>query len=108
MLHVHFANRIERLADALAKVLAEPVVGGGVLVPETIVVGHAGMDEWLKRGMAVRHGIAANLDFQQPGSFVWRMLRARDPGWPRHSPLERGALAGRLYDGLAGPPTRPR
>ena len=100
MLHVHFANRIERLADALAAVLAEPATGAA-LVPETIVVGHAGMDEWLKRALAERRGIAANLDFQQPGSFVWRMLRARDPGLPKHSPLERGPLTWRLYAALA-------
>ncbi len=103
MLHVHFANRIERLADALAAVLAEPATDAA-LVPETIVVGHAGMDEWLKRALAARRGIAANLDFQQPGSFVWRMLRARDPGLPKHSPLERGALTWRLYAALAGTP----
>ena len=102
MLHVHFSNRIERLADALAEVLAEPAAASA-LVPETVVVGHAGMDEWLKRALAARLGIAANLDFQQPGSFIWRMLRARDPELPRHSPLERGALAWRLYATLVDP-----
>ncbi len=60
------------------------------------------MDEWLKRALAARRGIAANLDFEQPGSFVWRLLRARDPGLPRHSPLDRGALVWRLYAALAG------
>ena len=100
MLHVHFGNRIERLADALAEVLAS-APEDGVLAPETVVVGHAGMDEWLKRALAARRGIAANLDFEQPGSFVWRLLRARDPGLPRHSPLERGALVWRLYAALA-------
>ena len=106
MLHVHFSNRIERLADALAAVLAEPAPASA-LVPEAIVVGHAGMDEWLKRRLAYRQGIAANLDFQQPGSFVWRMLRARDPDLPRHSPLERGALAWRLYAALVDPGATP-
>ncbi|MGH8127076.1 MAG: exodeoxyribonuclease V subunit gamma [Gammaproteobacteria bacterium] len=99
MLHVHFGNRIERLADALAEVLANPAEAN-TLRPETVVVGHAGMDEWLKRALAARRGIAANLEFQQPGSFVWRMLRARDPQLPTNSPLERGPLVWRLYAAL--------
>ncbi len=99
MLHVHFSNRIERLADALTEVLAHPVETEP-LCPETIVVGHAGMDEWLKRALAMRRGIAANLAFQQPGSFVWRMLRARDRQLPTSSPLERGPLVWRLYAAL--------
>lgn len=102
MLHLNFSNRIERLADALAKELAEPPAGGA-LAPETVVVGHAGMDEWLKRALAARRGIAANLDFQQPGSFVWRLLRARDPKLPHDSPLGRGPLVWRLYAALAEP-----
>jgi len=104
LLHLHFGNRIERLADALASVLAEPAEQA-VLHPETVVVGHAGMDEWLKRALARRQGIAANLEFQQPGSFVWRMLRARDPKLPKDSPLERGPLLWRLYGHLAAEPS---
>ncbi|MGH8427518.1 MAG: exodeoxyribonuclease V subunit gamma [Gammaproteobacteria bacterium] len=99
MLHIHFGNRIERLADALAEVLARPT-DADPLRPETIVVGHAGMDEWLKRALAARRGIAANLEFQQPAAFVWRMLRARDPALSTSSPLERGPLVWRLYAAL--------
>ncbi|MGH8273288.1 MAG: exodeoxyribonuclease V subunit gamma [Gammaproteobacteria bacterium] len=99
MLHIHFGNRIERLADALAAVLAA-APPAAPLAPEIIVVGHAGMDEWLKRALATQRGIAANLDFQQPASFVWRLLRARDPQLPRSSPLERGPLVWRLYAAL--------
>ncbi|HEX5314545.1 MAG TPA: exodeoxyribonuclease V subunit gamma [Gammaproteobacteria bacterium] len=99
MLHIHFGNRIERLADALAAALsvappADP------LVPETIVVGHAGMDEWLKRAIAGRLGIAANVEFPQPAAFVWRMLRAHDPKLPDRSPLDRGPIVWRLYHAL--------
>ncbi len=99
MLHIHFGNRIERLVDALADVIGESA-DLGALTPESIVVGHPGMEEWLKRALAERCGIAANLAFQQPGSFVWRMLRARDPDLPIHSPLERGPLIWRLYAAL--------
>lgn len=100
LLRIHFSNRIEKLADALvdelqAAPLADP------LTPETIVIGHAGMDEWLKRELARRLGIAANLDFQQPGTFIWRMLRAREPDLPKSSPLDRGPLVWRLYAALA-------
>ncbi|MGH7057215.1 MAG: exodeoxyribonuclease V subunit gamma, partial [Acetobacteraceae bacterium] len=96
MLRIHFGNRIEKLADALAAELAS-APPGAPLAPETIVVGHAGMDEWLKRALAERLGIAANLEFRQPAGFVWRMLRALDPELPRSSPLDRGPLVWRLY-----------
>jgi exodeoxyribonuclease V gamma subunit len=99
LLHIHFSNRIEKLADALAEEFAR-APPADPLAPETVVIGHAGMDEWLKRGLAARLGITANLDFSQPAAFVWRMLRARDPGLPTHSPLDRGPLVWRLYAAL--------
>ncbi len=103
MLRIHFSNRIERLADELAGALmASPPPDP--LVAETILVGHAGMDEWLKRALAERLGVAANFEFQQPGAFVWRMLRARDPALPRSSPLDRGPLVWRLYAALIDNP----
>ncbi len=102
MLQIHFGNRIEGLADALAATLAV-APPAAPLEPETIVIGHVGMDEWLKRALAERLGIAANLEFQQPAAFVWRMLRARDPDLPRSSPLDRGPLVWRLYAALGEP-----
>lgn len=106
MLHIHFGNRIEKLADALAELMRRQPPGAK-LAPETIVVGHAGMDEWLKGALAGRLGVAANIDFYQPAGFVWRMLRAHDRlresggDLPAKSPLDRGPLAWRLYSALA-------
>ncbi|MDN5863902.1 MAG: exodeoxyribonuclease V subunit gamma [Gammaproteobacteria bacterium] len=102
MLHIHFGNRIEKLADALASEL-EAAPPAAALEPETIVVGHAGMDEWLKRALAERLGVAANLDFPLPASFVWRMLRAHNPELPKSSPLDRGPLVWRLFAALGEP-----
>lgn len=106
MLLIHFGNRIETLADALAGELRR-APSTDPLAPETVVIGHAGMDEWLKRVLAERLGIAANLEFRQPAAFVWRMLRARDPDLPTTSPLDRGPLVWRLYAALDAPDQAP-
>ncbi len=94
MLRIFQGNRQERLLEALAGNIREPV-GGNPLVPE-IIVCERGIDRWLWQSLAREHGIAANLDMQLPAGFIWQTLRALFPEAPRQSPYERGALAWRL------------
>lgn len=89
-------NRLDRLADFLAERLAQPP-DADALTPDTVLVPQPTLRRWLQQHLALRHGIAANIDFATPSEFVWRLLRADRPALPPDSPWERERLRWRLY-----------
>jgi exodeoxyribonuclease V gamma subunit len=106
MLQIHHSNRLEVLLDHLLEVLATPLADP--LAPERIVVQHPGMGRWLAQELALRTGIAANLEFPLPARFFWELLGHwfeqvpdRSEGW------DRKRLAWRLFaclpDQVSGP-----
>jgi len=96
MLHLHHGNRMERLADALAALLAEPLPDP--LQPEVVVVQHPGLARWLEIAIAERLGVCANVRFPLPARFVWEAVRAwLGPDVPEDDPLDREGLAFRIY-----------
>lgn len=91
-------NRLDRLADFLAERLAQPLDADvDALTPDTVLVPQPTLRRWLQQHLALRHGIAANIDFATPSEFVWRLLRADRPELPPDSPWERERLRWRLY-----------
>ena len=74
MLTVYRSNRSERLAEALARVLARPA--GGPLEAESVAVHSRGMERWLSGRLALHLGVAANLDFPFPQALVHRVTAA--------------------------------
>lgn len=66
--YVHRSNRTERLVDALAGVVAEPLVD--VLAPEWVVVSSPGMERWLSMQLAQRVGVWANPQFPFPRKLI--------------------------------------
>ena len=95
ILHLHQSNRVERLADELAALLATPAAGSPLL-PETVMVQSAGMGRWLQLALAERLGVCANVEFPFPAAFVWRLLRTTLPELPETSTFEPDVLAWRL------------
>ncbi len=89
-------NRLERLAAFLGERLAQPLPDD-TLAPDTVLIPQPTLKRWLQQTLALRHGIAANLDFVTPSEWVWRLLRAHRPDLPEHSPWERERLRWRLY-----------
>ena len=94
MLHIHRAERADRLADALAAILAEPP--GDPFTPEVIAVPTRGMERWLTQRVSARlgatpgrrDGVCANIEFPFPGRLIGGSLAvasgiepADDP-WP--------------------------
>ncbi len=94
MLHLYHSNRLECLAGELGCTLAGPAAGP--LVPETVVVQSPGMARWLYQRLAAGQGIAANIEFPLPASFVWRLFRGQLPTLPEHSPCGREVLRWRV------------
>lgn len=95
MLTVHHGNRLEALADGLARLLASP--GGGPLLEEVVVVPNAGMARWLALELAGRLGVCAAVRFVTPRAFFGELLRAVLPDADAASPFEPSALCWRLY-----------
>ncbi len=97
MLHLHHADHLDPLIDALASVLAAPVTDP--FTPDVIAVPTAGARDWVTAGLGRRlgttgagDGVAANLEFLFPGALVARALGVRRrPGEPDDDPwsLER-------------------
>ncbi|WP_372530583.1 exodeoxyribonuclease V subunit gamma [Euzebya sp.] len=108
MLTVVRADSGDRLADALAARLREPV--GDPLAPEEIMVHSRGMERWLSQHLS-RHlgtgagttgprtrddGIAANLRFPFPAEVVRRAVRAVGGPDPSHSAWDPDRLVWQL------------
>lgn len=71
-MHLYRSNRAERLADALAAVLREPL--DNPFSAETLVVQGRGMEVWLNLELSKRLGIFANGEFSFPRNFLNKVV----------------------------------
>lgn len=94
MLRIVTGNRQEELLARLAATLG-PAAAGDPLQPDYLVA-ERGMDRWLWQFLADTHGVAANLVFEPPAGFIWRMLRLYVPDTPADNRYDRGPLAWRI------------
>jgi len=67
-LRIFTSNRLEKLADELARVLMEPPAPP--FEREIIVVQSKGMERWISLQLAERHGVCANCAFHFPNAFI--------------------------------------
>ncbi len=101
-----YGNRLDALADRLiADAAAHPLPP---LRPQTFIVAHAGIGQWLSQHIALRVGVAAHLDLPLPGMWMWRLLRTAVPDLPENSAWSPQALAFRLLTLLDEPRRRAR
>ena len=98
MLHLHHGNRLERLLDTLVALTDEPL--GDPLATELILVQNQGMARWLSLRLAERAGIAANLEFPLPASFIWKLFREQLDEVPERSGFDRETLLWRTLGRL--------
>ncbi|HEY6898601.1 MAG TPA: exodeoxyribonuclease V subunit gamma [Rhodocyclaceae bacterium] len=96
-------NRQEDLARQLAaRLRAAPQP---LFTEEAVVVQSAAMERWLRLFLAEELGIAAQLRFPFPASYIWDLFGAVLPAIPRNSPLAPERLHWRLLR-LLGQPRR--
>lgn len=93
MLNLYQSNMLDALMR-LYLAVREPA--HDPLVPETLLVPSLGMQRWLQLALAREQGIAANIDFQLPASFVWRLITRVFPAVPRRSAFDPEVLAWRV------------
>ncbi|MDP2227291.1 MAG: exodeoxyribonuclease V subunit gamma [Moraxellaceae bacterium] len=99
MLNLYQSNMLDalmRLYLAVREPARDP------LVPETLLVPSLGMQRWLQLVLAREQGIAANLGFQLPASFVWRLITRVFPEVPKRSAFDPEVLAWRVLATLPG------
>lgn len=96
---LYTSNRVERLVDALAKVLEKPL--SSPLVPEMILVQSRGMERYLSMQLAQRLGIWANCRFPFPNAFLEELFKRVLPAAVRDSRFVPEVLTWRIMKALS-------
>ncbi|MDA8621660.1 exodeoxyribonuclease V subunit gamma [Psychrosphaera sp.] len=93
---VYQSNRLEALVTVLSQQIKNNS-GQNPFTPETILVHSPGMSEWLKIQIAQQLGIAANLKFPLPSSFIWSLYQLLIPNVPSTSAYNKDRLRWKIY-----------
>jgi exodeoxyribonuclease V gamma subunit len=64
---------------------------------EVVLVQSPGMSQWLKIGLSQQLGLAAQVDFPLPSSFIWRLYQQLLPNVPSESAFNKPNLAWKLF-----------
>jgi exodeoxyribonuclease V gamma subunit len=93
---------MECLAESLISCLQETAGGGSlgkgtsVFDSDQILVQSPGMSQWLKIQIAEKLGIAANIDFPLPSSFIWQLYQHHMPNLPEQSAFTKPNMTWKL------------
>ena len=90
MLYLYHSNKMESLLQALLAVIEQPLENP--FSAETMLVQNQGMSRWITQGIAERQGIAANLDFPLPATFIWRIFELQLERVPDSSSFDKESL----------------
>lgn len=95
MFTVYYSNQLEYQKELLIALLRMQEQASP-FEKETILVQSTGMAQWLQMQIAEKVGIAGNLDFPFPTSFVWQQYRLLFPELPKENIFERELMTWRL------------
>jgi exodeoxyribonuclease V gamma subunit len=94
-LRVIQSNRIEKLLEELLNFLSENPLNSP-FQQETILVQINGMAQWLKVQIALHQGIAANINFPMPASYIWELYQSHTKEIPDYLPFSKQATTWKL------------
>ncbi|MEG3134368.1 exodeoxyribonuclease V subunit gamma [Rouxiella sp. T17] len=101
MFTVYHSNQLD-----LLKILTTSLIEGRPLdnpfQQEVILVQSPGMAQWLQMELAQTFGIAANIEFPLPATFIWDMFTKVLPGIPKESAFSKDAMTWKLMWLLPG------
>lgn len=95
MFTVYHSNQLDML-QTLAGYLIENKPLSDPFQQEVVLVQSPGMAQWLQMQLAERFGIAANLHFPLPASFIWEMFVRVLPGIPEVSAFNKASMGWKL------------
>ncbi|MCD8530304.1 MAG: exodeoxyribonuclease V subunit gamma, partial [Saccharospirillaceae bacterium] len=94
MFRLYHSNDLEILKGILVHQMQESPVGP--FGQEAILVQSQGMSHWLKLQLADSLGIAAQVDFPLPSSFVWQVFNRLKPELPERSHFDKQIMVWKL------------
>jgi exodeoxyribonuclease V gamma subunit len=94
MFHLYHSNDLDVLRGILVKLMADQPPPP--FEQEAILVQSQGMAHWLKLQLADGLGVAAQIDFPLPSSFVWKIFNQLKPELPERSHFEKQAMSWKL------------
>ena len=96
MLNIIQSNRMETLQAQFHKLLSvDPLTNP--FEKEVVLVQSPGMSQWLKIGLSENLGIAAQVDFPLPSSFIWQLYQQLLPNVPKESAFNKPNLAWKIF-----------
>ncbi|MGU5582240.1 exodeoxyribonuclease V subunit gamma [Aeromonas hydrophila] len=95
MFTLYHSNQLDLLKELLVSRIRQAPLSHP-FEREQILVQSPGMAQWLKLELAKAFGIAANIDFPLPASFIWEMFTQVLADVPRQSPYNKGAMSWQL------------
>ncbi|USD64721.1 exodeoxyribonuclease V subunit gamma [Vibrio sp. SCSIO 43136] len=95
MFTVYHSNQVDLLKSLLVELIRiEPI--SHPFKSEQILVQSPGMSQWLKMALAEEFGVAANIDFPLPATFIWDMFTKVLPDVPKRSAFNKEAMTWKL------------
>ncbi|MFT6790430.1 MAG: exodeoxyribonuclease V gamma subunit [Pseudoalteromonas rhizosphaerae] len=96
MLNIIQSNRMEALQAQFHQLLkVNPL--SSPFDKEVVLVQSPGMSQWLKIGLSESLGVAAQVDFPLPSSFIWQLYQQLLPNVPKESAFNKPNLAWKLF-----------
>ncbi|WMQ74932.1 MAG: RecBCD enzyme subunit RecC [Sodalis sp.] len=95
MFTVYHSNQLDLLKTLIAALIAGRPLRDP-FQPEVILVQSNGMAQWIQMELAAHFGVAANIDFPLPSSFIWQMFTRVLPDIPDESAFAKSAMTWRL------------
>ena len=96
MLHLHFANRFETLADQLSDRLGRRTPGRSPFEADEVVVPSAAITRRLIIELARRHGVCANVEFSYLAHWLWKQTAQLMPALPESARFDAEVFSWRI------------
>lgn len=94
MFRLYHSNDLDVLKELLVHQMKQG--DSDPFIPEQVLVQSQGMAHWLKLQVAESLGIAANIEFPLPSSFVWKVYNSVKPDLPERSHFEKESMTWKL------------
>ncbi|QUJ66936.1 exodeoxyribonuclease V subunit gamma [Photobacterium sp. GJ3] len=106
MFTVYHSNQLDLLKSLLVELVRRDPLSNP-FIPEQILVQSPGMSQWLKLELAQSLGVAANIAFPLPATFIWDMFTKVLPDVPARSAFNKEAMTWALMSVLPGQLDKP-
>ena len=99
MFTVYHSNQLDLLKSLLVELIRlQPLANP--FEKEQILVQSPGMSQWLKMELATSFGVAANIEFPLPATFIWKMFTQVLADVPERSAFNKEAMTWKLMQVL--------